>query len=99
MDYLITLYKPLLILLILIFFFVFVIRPLLKYIVLKPIPTEEVPPEKAPPRPPEAKIEEEVPMAHEIALGIIQSQPERAAMLVKKMAFRRKFRGEEKSII
>ncbi|RKX59256.1 MAG: flagellar M-ring protein FliF [Thermodesulfobacteriota bacterium] len=98
MDYLVTLYKPLLILLVLIFFFVFVIRPLLKYIAPKPIPTEEVPPEKAPPRPPEAKIEEEVPMAHEIALGIIQSQPERAAMLVKKWLLEESLEERKKAL-
>lgn len=81
MDYISKLYKPFLLIIVLILVFVFIIRPLIKYLTPKPV---EVPPAK-PKIPPPPPVEEEVgPMPQEIALGIIKSQPERAAMLVKK---------------
>ncbi len=84
MDYLIQLYKPILALIIILMVFLFIIRPLMKTILVKPVPLppkEELPPEIKP------VVEEKVekgPLPHEVALGIIQSQPERAALLVKK---------------
>ncbi len=58
-------------------------RPLLKS--LKPTPPEAV---KVPEVPPaerlEAVVEEEEVLPRELAIGIIRSQPERAAALIKK---------------
>jgi len=84
-DYIAMAYKPLILLLALVLLYIFVIRPLLKTLrpAPAPIPTEvsvEAPSvEKL-----EEVIEEEELMPKEIALGIIRSQPERAAALVKK---------------
>ncbi|MEZ0343980.1 MAG: flagellar basal-body MS-ring/collar protein FliF [Caldimicrobium sp.] len=82
-DYLAMLYKPLLIILALILLYFLVVRPLIKS--LKPAPLEVA---KAPEVPPAEKleevIEEEEVLPREIAIGIIRSQPERAAALVKK---------------
>lgn len=82
-DYLTMLYRPLIIILALVLLYFLVIRPLIKS--LKPAPPEvakvpEVPSvEKL-----EEMIEEEEVLPREIAIGIIRSQPERAAALVKK---------------
>ncbi|MCS7279531.1 MAG: flagellar basal-body MS-ring/collar protein FliF [Thermodesulfobacteriaceae bacterium] len=83
MDYLVQLYKPLLVLIIILLVFIFIVRPLMKTLLVKPLPPpkEELPPEVKPVV--EERVEE-VPLPHEVALGIIQSQPERAAILVKK---------------
>jgi flagellar M-ring protein FliF len=82
MDYISQFYKPLLLIGALILLYLFVIRPLIKALTPKPIPVEAPPTRPGIPTPPE---EEELgPLPQEIALGIIKSQPERAAMLVKK---------------
>lgn len=82
MDYLAQAYKPILVLLILLFLYLFVIRPLLKS--LKPAPAPVPPEAEIPAVTPPIKEEEEEVLPREIALGIIRSQPERAAALVKK---------------
>jgi len=82
MDYVSQFYKPFLLIGALILIFLFVIRPLIKALTPKPVPVEAPPTRPGIPTPPE---EEELgPLPQEIALGIIKSQPERAAMLVKK---------------
>ena len=86
MDYVVKLAYPIVLLIGLILFFVFVVRPLLKSLAPKPVPTE-VPEVTEVPSTVEAKTEEEEeegPLPQEVALGIIQSQPEKAALLVKK---------------
>jgi len=84
-DYIAMAYKPLILLLALVLLYLFVIRPILK--TLKPAPAPapaEVAAEVPPVEKLEALVEEEELMPKEIALGIIRSQPERAAALVKK---------------
>lgn len=80
MDYLTQVYKPLALILLLLLIYLLILRPLLKS--LKPVPTPsegiEAPPLK------EEVLEEEEVLPREIAIGIIKSQPERAAALVKK---------------
>jgi len=82
MDYIAQLYKPVLLIGALILLYLFVVRPLIKALTIpKPTPVEAPPVRPGIPTPPE---EELGPLPQEIALGIIKSQPERAAMLVKK---------------
>ena len=81
-DYVSQFYKPLLLIGALILLYLFVIRPLIKALTPKPVPVEAPPTPPSIPTPPEE--EELAPLPQEIALGIIKSQPERAAMLVKK---------------
>lgn len=82
MDYLAQAYKPLAILFLLLLLYFLVVRPLLKS--LKPAaPAPEAVPEVPGIARPEEEVEEEL-MPREIAIGIIRSQPERAAALVKK---------------
>lgn len=83
MDYVTQFYKPALLIGALILLYLFIIRPLIKALTVpKPAPVEVPPARPEIPTPPE---EEEIgPLPQEIALGIIKSQPERAAMLVKK---------------
>jgi flagellar M-ring protein FliF len=81
-DYVSQFYKPLLLIGALILLYLFVIRPLIKALTPKPVPVEAPPARPSIPTPPEE--EELAPLPQEIALGIIKSQPERAAMLVKK---------------
>ncbi|PMP68186.1 MAG: flagellar M-ring protein FliF [Thermodesulfobacterium geofontis] len=83
MDYLSQFYKPLLLIGALVLIFLFVIRPLIKALTPKPIPVEVPPTRPGIPTPPPEE-EELGPLPQEIALGIIKSQPERAAMLIKK---------------
>ncbi len=81
MDYVSQIYKPLLLIIGLIFLYIFIVKPLIKAIAPKPTPVEVTP--KLTPG--IVMTEEEIgPMPQEIALGIIRSQPERAAMLIKK---------------
>ena len=86
MDYAAKFYKPLLIVLGLIVLYLLVIRPLLKSLAPKPTPAPELEKVAEAVSPTlEAKVpEEEGPLPQEVALGIIHSQPEKAAMLVKK---------------
>jgi len=83
MDYLGQVYKPLALIILIILLYLLVVRPLLRAI--KPAPPEVKP--EVPVAPVEEvrveEMEEEV-LPREIALGIIRSQPERAAALVKK---------------
>ncbi len=81
MDYLAQAYKPLIVILILIFLYFFILRPILRAI--KPAPAPTPIGERIPPPLEEEVLEEEV-LPREIAIGIIRSQPERAAALVKK---------------
>ncbi|MCS7149353.1 MAG: flagellar basal-body MS-ring/collar protein FliF [Caldimicrobium sp.] len=82
MEYLAQFYKPLAIVILLVLLYFLVIRPIIK--ALRPAPAR-VP--EAPPVPEERilapEAEEEI-LPREIAIGIIRSQPERAAALVKK---------------
>ncbi|MCS7198751.1 MAG: flagellar basal-body MS-ring/collar protein FliF [Caldimicrobium sp.] len=80
-DYLAQFYKPFALVILLILVYLLVIRPLMK--ALKPTPkVPEVPPTPEVKVPVEEAVEEILP--REIAIGIIRSQPERAAALVKK---------------
>ncbi|MBZ4681101.1 flagellar basal-body MS-ring/collar protein FliF [Thermodesulfobacterium sp.] len=100
MDYVAKFYKPLLLILGLIVLYLLVIRPLLKSIAPKPAPAPGIEPvaEAVPPTL-EAKVaEEEGPLPHEIALGIIQSQPEKAAMLVKKWLLEESIEERKKAL-
>jgi flagellar M-ring protein FliF len=81
MDYLVQASKPLAVIFLLILLYFLVVRPLLKS--LKPAPAPEAISEVPGIAKPEEEVEEEV-MPREIAIGIIRSQPERAAALVKK---------------
>jgi flagellar M-ring protein FliF len=84
----------------LIVLYLLVIRPLLKSIAPKPAPAPGIEPvaEAVPPTL-EAKVaEEEGPLPHEIALGIIQSQPEKAAMLVKKWLLEESIEERKKAL-
>lgn len=81
MDYISQIYKPLLLIISLVLLYIFIVKPLIKALTPKPTPVEVTPK----PVPGVSIPEEEVgPMPQEIALGIIRSQPERAAMLIKK---------------
>jgi len=84
MDYLSMAIKPLLLILGLALLYLLVVRPLLKS--LKPAPLPEAAPEAVPSvEGLKAVIEEEEEiLPREVAIGIIRSQPERAAALVKK---------------
>ncbi|MFN3921671.1 MAG: flagellar basal-body MS-ring/collar protein FliF, partial [Caldimicrobium sp.] len=85
MDYLAQYYKPLALILLLLIIYLLILRPLLKS--LKPAPTPTPAPyevAEAPPLKEKEVLEEEEILPREIALGIIRSQPERAAALVKK---------------
>ncbi|NPA39786.1 MAG: flagellar M-ring protein FliF [Thermodesulfobacteria bacterium] len=101
MDYVVKLSQPIIILVGLILFFIFVVRPLLKSVAPKPAPAEleeieEVPTkieEKA-----EIEAEEEGPIPQEVALGIIQSQPEKAALLVKKWLLEESIEERKKAL-
>lgn len=96
MDYVAQFYKPALLIGALILLYLFVVRPLIKALTLpKPAPVE------TPPTRPEILVppEEEVgPLPQEIALGIIKSQPERAAMLVKKWLLEESLEERKKAL-
>lgn len=95
MDYIAQFYKPLAVILILLFLYLFVVRPLLKSLRPAPAPTPaeriEVPP------PPAEELEEEI-LPKEIAIGIIRSQPERAAALVKKWLLEESLEERKKAL-
>ena len=95
MDYVAQFYKPFLLIGALILFFIFVIRPLIKALLPKPTPVE-VPPKHVPGAPPEEEVAG--PMPQEIALGIIKSQPERAAMLIKKWLLEESLEERKKAL-
>ena len=95
MDYVAQFYKPFLLIGALILFFIFVIRPLIKALLPKPTPVE-VPPKPVPGAPPEEEVAG--PMPQEIALGIIKSQPERAAMLIKKWLLEESLEERKKAL-
>ncbi len=80
-DYMVQFYKPLILIILLILIYFLIIRPLLKALKPAPVPTPVAVGEV--PEIVKEEIEEEV-LPREIALGIIKSQPERAAALVKK---------------
>lgn len=97
MDYLAQVYKPLALIILLILLYLLIVRPLLRAI--KPAPPEvkpEVP--GAPER--EVKVEEleEEVLPREIALGIIRSQPERAAALVKRWLLEEAIEDRKKAL-
>ncbi len=77
--------RPVLEFLLILLFLLLIVRPILKTFLERLAPAEE-PLEEALPTGEEAELEgEEIqPLPQEIALGIIQSRPERAAILVKK---------------
>ena len=83
-DYVAQFYKPILLIGVLLLIFIFVVRPLIKALAPKPVPVEAPAARPEFPSPPIIEEEEVGPMPQEIALGIIKSQPEKAAMLVKK---------------
>ena len=83
MDYVAKFALPIGLLLAVVLIYFLIVRPILKGLKPAPAPTEEIAVAKVPVEevlPPE---EEEL-MPREIALGIIRSQPERAAALIKK---------------
>ncbi len=85
MEYLSRLIKPLLEFLIAVLILLLVVRPLLKSILEKKVPTEAEMEALEEGEAPELEAEEEAkPLPQEMALGIVQSSPERAAILVKK---------------
>ncbi|QJA06860.1 flagellar M-ring protein FliF [Thermosulfurimonas marina] len=82
LEYLNRLIKPLVELLVILLVLLLVVRPLLKALLEKKPAPEALEGVEAPGElPPE---EEAKPLPHEMALGIVQSSPERAAVLVKK---------------
>ena len=85
MEYLSRLATPLVQLLIVLLVLLLVVRPLIKALLerMAPPPAEEAPLE-AEEEVPEVEAEEAKPLPQEMALGIVQSSPERAAVLVKK---------------
>ncbi|MGC9017390.1 MAG: flagellar M-ring protein FliF [Caldimicrobium thiodismutans] len=97
-DYIGMIYKPLIILVALALLYFLVIRPLLKS--LKPAQPEAVTvPEVPPAEKLEAVVEEEEEvLPKEIALGIIRSQPERAAALVKKWLLEESLEERKKAL-
>ncbi len=85
MEYLSRLIKPLLEFLIALLVLLLVVRPLLKSVLEKKAPPETEKEVLEGEEAPELEAEEEAkPLPHEMALGIVQSSPERAAILVKK---------------
>ncbi len=103
MEYLVELSKPLILLVVIILLFIFVVRPIMKAFLPKPPEevekakeVEEVPPSVTEEK--EEKEEEKVVMPHEVALGIIQSQPEKAAMLVKKWLLEESLEERKKAL-
>ncbi|WP_038057670.1 flagellar basal-body MS-ring/collar protein FliF [Thermodesulfobacterium hydrogeniphilum] len=98
MDYVAQFYKPILLFVGLILFFIFVIKPLIKALSPKPVPEEA--PEVLETKPTvEGEVEEkEGPLPHEIALGIIQSQPEKAAVLIKKWLLEESLEERKKAL-
>ncbi len=84
MEFLLKLSKPLIQLLIVLLVLLLVVRPILKAVLEKPapVPEEEALPEEEEVKPIEE--EEKPPLPQEMAMGIVQSSPERAALLVKK---------------
>ncbi|MBX6423057.1 flagellar basal-body MS-ring/collar protein FliF [Thermosulfurimonas sp. F29] len=85
MEYASRLVKPLLEFLIAVLVLLLVIRPLLKSILEKKPTEAEIEALERGERAPEVEAREEAqPLPHEMALGIVQSSPERAAILVKK---------------
>ncbi len=100
MDYIAQLYKPTLVFLGLVLFFIFVIRPLIKSLTPKPVPEkEEEIPEVVETKPSEeVKEEKEGPLPKEVALGIIQSQPEKAAVLIKKWLLEESLEERKKAL-
>ena len=98
MDYVAKLYKPILTFLVIVLFFFFVVRPILKN-VLAPAPApkeEEEVVEEVPSL--EEEVKEEEPLPQEIAISIIQSQPEKAAMLVKKWLMEESLEERKKAL-
>ena len=86
---------------VIILIFVFVVRPIIKTFLPKPPEVEKVKKEEVPPsitEEKEEKEEEKVVMPHEVALGIIQSQPEKAAMLVKKWLLEESLEERKKAL-
>ena len=85
MEYLSRLATPLVQLLIVLLVLLLVVRPLIKAFLerMAPPAAEEVPLE-AEEEVPEVEAEEAKPLPQEMAMGIVQSSPERAAVLVKK---------------
>lgn len=97
MDYLVKLIKPALLILGILLVYLFIIRPLLKALAPKPTaPPEVVVREEVVKPPVEPKVEEILPQ--EIALGIIQSQPEKAAMIVKKWLLEESLEERKKAL-
>jgi len=98
MDYVAKFYKPILAFLVIVLFFLFVVRPILKNVLAPaPAPVEEAAVEEAPPVE-EAEEEEKEVLPQEIAIGIIQSQPEKAAMLVKKWLMEESLEERKKAL-
>jgi flagellar M-ring protein FliF len=101
MEYVVALSKPIILLIVIILIFVFVVRPIMKTFLPKPPEVEKVKKEEVPPsitEEKEEKEEEKVVMPHEVALGIIQSQPEKAAMLVKKWLLEESLEERKKAL-
>ncbi len=101
MDYVAEFYKPTLVFLGLVLFIIFVIRPLIKSLTPKPVSEkEEEIPEVVETKPAEEVKEEEKegPLPQEIALGIIQSQPEKAALLIKKWLLEESLEERKKAL-
>lgn len=96
MDYLVKLIKPAILILGVILVYFFVIRPLIKALAPKPPVPKEVIKEEVVKPPVEPKVEEILPK--EIALGIIQSQPEKAAMIVKKWLLEESLEERKKAL-
>ncbi len=87
LEYASRLARPVSEFLLILLFILLVIRPVLKIFLGKMVPEkeEEVLPEEEEEEKPEAiKAEEVIPLPQEVALGIIQNRPDRAAVLVKK---------------
>jgi len=101
MDYIVKLAQPLIVLVGMFLFFIFVVRPLLKSVAPKPAPAELEELEEVPTTveaKPEVEEEEEGPMPQEVALGIIQSQPEKAALLIKKWLLEESIEERKKAL-
>ncbi len=99
MDYVAQAYKPALLIFVLIFLYLFIVRPIIKALTVpKPAPVEEEARAGIPAPPEEEKEEETAPMPQEIALGIIKSQPEKAAMIVKKWLLEESLEERKKAL-
>ncbi len=84
LEYLSRLLKPLVELLIVVLVLLLVVRPILKALLERAAPAEEAALEPGEEAPAVEAEEEAKPLPHEMALGIVKSDPEKAALLVKK---------------